>query len=93
MLWTYFSYRRERERKSREKKRKIHFLTWEFCPDRCSVKTISCCLFGRKVEIKKESEVWTSDSADFNNGGADEGGKAFLSHLKITVFSLFYVQV
>ena len=27
------------------------------------------------------------------NGGADEGGKAFLSHLKITVFSLFYVQV
>ena len=26
-------------------------------------------------------------------GGADEGGKAFLSHLKITVFSLFYVQV
>ena len=28
--------------------------------------------FGRKVEIKKESEVWTSDSADFSNGGAKE---------------------
>ena len=50
-------------------------MTWEFWLDRCSVKTISCCLFGRKVEIKKESEVWTSDSADFNNGGALEPQK------------------
>lgn len=31
--------------------------------------TGSCCLFGRKVEIKKESEVWTSDSVGFLNGG------------------------
>ena len=53
LLWTYFSYRRERERKSREKKRKSSFLTWEFWLDRCSVKTISCCLFGRKVEKKR----------------------------------------
>ena len=32
-------------------------------------KPVSYCLSGRKAEIKKESEVWTSDSADFNNGG------------------------
>ena len=33
--------------------------------------TISYFLLGRKVEIKKESEVWTSDSCIVNNGGAD----------------------
>ena len=39
----------------------------------------------------RQRRVCTKPQSDI--GGADEGGKAFLSHLKITVFSLFYVQV
>ena len=50
-------------------------------------------LFYKQKKSTDDNPCGLPSVALAKDGGADEGGKAFLSHLKTTVFSLFHIQV